>query len=540
MLTLSRFVYKVSVSAKHYKEEQQELLSELQYYVIVLETFGKLFVRRNQARTIEGPEEGFCRQVDAVCSDLRLCLIDYEKLAIESDLQYRENSPWSPQAAETAIFEMPVLETLPDPPKPMNLVSRLAQPFRKASQSPLLIGESWRWSLFEKTKMNKTLSECIKHGKKLQGLMNLMICSDQYLRQPEILIELQPLDSKINPFESHFAMSRAGQATGNEARQAVASQYAGQNPQLGSPKESIPKDLPSRKRILTEVKSHGSFMNDETVLEASREHPQNNEDEIHKLAGLLLEAGRYHLRTLPLECYVKDSASQYMFFFQYPPTASDHPPCTLNDLLESSGPNKAKLHLTARFKIAMILSQAIGTFHAYGWVHKSLRSHTVRFFFDRMDACIFDQPFITDFALSRPESSETRLTYDLDPEKNLYRHPERQNSPTNKFTKVHDIYALGIVLLEIGVWESAKKMYRDACSVQKVDQLSPETTKRVFLKNVRRRLDHHMGSAYRSAVEACLSGEFQDYYGNQGFPVLFQNRVVRNVDITMLMNASDA
>ena len=34
--------------------------------------------------------------------------------------------------------------------------------------------------------------------------------------------------------------------------------------------------------------------------------------------------------------------------------------------------------------------------------------------------------------------------------RNVYRHPHRQQSPTEVFNKIHDIYALGVVLLEIG------------------------------------------------------------------------------------------
>ncbi|KAJ5726781.1 hypothetical protein N7493_005808 [Penicillium malachiteum] len=38
---------------------------------------------------------------------------------------------------------------------------------------------------------------------------------------------------------------------------------------------------------------------------------------------------------------------------------------------------------------------------------------------------------------------------------NVYRHPDRQgNNPSSKYTMRHDIYSLGVCLLEIGLWES--------------------------------------------------------------------------------------
>jgi hypothetical protein len=35
--------------------------------------------------------------------------------------------------------------------------------------------------------------------------------------------------------------------------------------------------------------------------------------------------------------------------------------------------------------------------------------------------------------------------------RDVYRHPERQGRPQKLFKKVHDIYALGVVMLEIGM-----------------------------------------------------------------------------------------
>ncbi|CAG8970828.1 hypothetical protein HYALB_00001616 [Hymenoscyphus albidus] len=40
-------------------------------------------------------------------------------------------------------------------------------------------------------------------------------------------------------------------------------------------------------------------------------------------------------------------------------------------------------------------------------------------------------------------------------ERNLYRHPSRQGAiPADEFIMQHDIYNLGVCLLEIGLWES--------------------------------------------------------------------------------------
>ncbi|KAF4540152.1 Het-s domain protein [Lasiodiplodia theobromae] len=56
----------------------------------------------------------------------------------------------------------------------------------------------------------------------------------------------------------------------------------------------------------------------------------------------------------------------------------------------------------------------------------------------------------------------TKYDFDNDLERNLYRHPDRQGRPKTSFSKLHDIYALGVVLLEIGLWEMALSLYQRA------------------------------------------------------------------------------
>ena len=60
------------------------------------------------------------------------------------------------------------------------------------------------------------------------------------------------------------------------------------------------------------------------------------------------------------------------------------------------------------------------------------------------------QPWIFGFEFSRPENYFSAGFIDTCPDRDVYRHPERQGQPLTTFKKTHDIYALGIVLLEIG------------------------------------------------------------------------------------------
>jgi hypothetical protein len=75
-------------------------------------------------------------------------------------------------------------------------------------------------------------------------------------------------------------------------------------------------------------------------------------------------------------------------------------------------------------------------------VHKSFRSQKIVFFPSKENAIEYDKPWVFGFEYSRPAIDFTNGVED-DIENDLYRHPDRQGQPSQSFTKLHDIYALG-------------------------------------------------------------------------------------------------
>ena len=96
-------------------------------------------------------------------------------------------------------------------------------------------------------------------------------------------------------------------------------------------------------------------------------------------------------------------------------------------------------------------------------VHESFRSENILFFPSnaidvdggRQDEASKDvdltRPLIFGFEFSRPDSFFSAGFIDACPDRDVYRHPERQGQPLTTFKKIHDIYSLGIFLLEIGM-----------------------------------------------------------------------------------------
>ncbi len=95
-------------------------------------------------------------------------------------------------------------------------------------------------------------------------------------------------------------------------------------------------------------------------------------------------------------------------------------------------------------------------------VHESFRSENILFFApqakdtndtayaDASEKVDLNQPWIFGFEFSRPDTFFSAGFIDTCPDRDVYRHPERQGQPLTTFKKMHDIYSLGIVLLEIG------------------------------------------------------------------------------------------
>ncbi|KUJ09424.1 uncharacterized protein LY89DRAFT_762039 [Mollisia scopiformis] len=397
------------------------------------------------------------------------------------------------------------------------------------------LAKALRWALFEKEKLENTLKTFVKWNQKLKDLVPHLLDSGQYLKNPERVSRLMEDDDDVNIFAPHLRLMQIAQNPEEETTtdEKLLLTYDSPNADAKSP------------RVLIEYKPYVSLGENEG--ESSGLIVTGSKAGLcpRQLANLLETAGSNNFRTLPFKGYLKEQAkSRYIFFFDFPPLAGDQMPQSLHDLLMTRG-SKEKLSLELRFHVAHTISQSIGAFHADGWVHKSIRSHAVKFFFDKEGSCDLRNPFLTDFEFSRPVTGETRLIGQApDPERDVYRHPERTGPPTTSFKKVHDIYSLGIVLLEIGLWEPARGMYDEICGeLRKRDSQrktpSASMIRKNLLSDASRRLGHRMGSAYKEAVVACLSDELGDYSENDDFAMTFQKLVVQKLDIRKMFELAN-
>ncbi|CAI6340478.1 unnamed protein product [Periconia digitata] len=234
----------------------------------------------------------------------------------------------------------------------------------------------------------------------------------------------------------------------------------------------------------------------------------------HPRFGLVfLKPSKVHSTTLPLSLHA---------LLTSPP----------NDLL-STIPS-----LTSRIALMLRLAETLERLHAVNWLHKGLRSSNILFFDDcgaSHGLIDFSDPLISGFDYSRPAMNDDMT--EKPPEnaaEDIYRHPNVQGAggrdPLGSssssgglggFKKSYDIYALGVILLEIAYWKPIERIV----GIKDLERAKPRETFRVresllsggegsgkgekgvnVGNDVLGYVRSHLGDTIERVIRACLEG----------------------------------
>jgi serine/threonine protein kinase len=164
--------------------------------------------------------------------------------------------------------------------------------------------------------------------------------------------------------------------------------------------------------------------------------------------------------------------------------------------------------LGERFELARALAESVYELHASGWLHKGISSHNVIFFTsDGGNESITKAPYLIGFGYSRPDTSIAISLVKSTDLHELYQHPElRKNNMERlklggsriRYQRTHDLYSLGLVLLEIGLWERISEFMEES--------MNPYEFTSKLLRVCERDLGHRMGLAYSNVVMKCIRG----------------------------------
>ncbi|RSL94053.1 hypothetical protein CDV31_014467 [Fusarium ambrosium] len=180
--------------------------------------------------------------------------------------------------------------------------------------------------------------------------------------------------------------------------------------------------------------------------------------------------------------------------YQLPPGSVDVPKSLLALIKGGKRPP-----LGDRFQLAYRLAAAMSLLHASHWIHKSFHSDNVLF---NKDGDLIN-PYICGFQYSRPSGNTVSLeSSPLENDKfKQYFHP----AVSKGWSKIKDIYSLGIVLLEVALWQPLYTMYKDGLSDMSLQEVSSRII-RDIKGPLGARVEGLVGSVFLDSIRHCLEG----------------------------------
>ena len=188
---------------------------------------------------------------------------------------------------------------------------------------------------------------------------------------------------------------------------------------------------------------------------------------------------------------------------------------TLRDIL---GTHPAP-SLEKRFALASALANSLFYLHAVSWLHKGIRSDNVLFTrfqspetnhqADDSAAADISSPIISGFDYSRPDLIDEQSFHNTrTPSHYLYSHPDLLQFRTKRSRKCHDMYSLGLVLIEIALWRPIEAIVGIEVRQSRLLKVAQKVSKLNERGNVlRAELATWVGDRYVEVVRSCVVTE---------------------------------
>jgi hypothetical protein len=192
--------------------------------------------------------------------------------------------------------------------------------------------------------------------------------------------------------------------------------------------------------------------------------------------------------------------------------------------------------LDSRYRLARQLCDTVFSVFTSGLVHKNLRTNTILLVVDedKVDdkkpfsapfSTELGSPYLTTWTLLRKATGLTSGPGASGMVENFYRHPKRQGiQPEQRYNFGHDIYSLGVCLLEIGLWHpfftsdstvTLSALYKETAvqlgyvkelHADRNDQLTwPAIVPKVLLHLAEHNIPQRMGIAFSQLIVSCLT-----------------------------------
>ena len=230
------------------------------------------------------------------------------------------------------------------------------------------------------------------------------------------------------------------------------------------------------------------------------------ERRVKELQHLLRRLQRPSASLLPVCAgYVRKGSTDYLLLYELPKFADPiEAPRTLYDLFpvnKNSIPKSGRLQflplLDHRIALAQALTNGILQLHSVCWLHKALHSDNILLFMTSTGLSL-PQPLLSGFGLGRA-ADPSQQTIDLRGYRSqfdIYQHPDLRAESHKRYERRYDIYSLGLILFEIGMWQSLHYFL--------LDKKTPEDFRRRIVNFSMSHLGHLMGGIYQQVVLLCI------------------------------------
>lgn len=186
----------------------------------------------------------------------------------------------------------------------------------------------------------------------------------------------------------------------------------------------------------------------------------------------------------------------------------NEPPVTLRRIMKQT----TRPSLQCLFSLAQAIVKSVHHFHRAEWAHKNVSSHNVVFFDKQLgDPAKRDEPadelptpYLVGFNHSRPMGPATFTTGAADIDK-LYLHPDYRAVPEPRFHLGYDHFSVGLLLLEIGLWEPITRSR--LLGKRSIEDFEPRELHELWREHGVPLLGPLMGKTFRDAVALCLDDE---------------------------------
>ncbi|KAE8387269.1 hypothetical protein BDV23DRAFT_161567 [Aspergillus alliaceus] len=542
------FIRRVVQEIRSYEDNVSRLQSELEHEFIFLETFKKLFFSGDnfEIRQFKYLPDNLTRSVHNILTGLNKCLAEYRVIALKHGLDLSE--------AEVATG----LEQTTATPSPLVLPidEKVSEGYRDRFRAMIAaLRQKTRapeWALFSKAKIQALLAQYSEWTERLRQVMMLILL----------------VEGRVGTLTARDIVTQsAGSALG--LRKAAARQLRAQsNPPddfgplegsfealdtLSRPPSSDPSVMQYKYVLgsytdafgvssITAIMEKHTFDIFSPTTTTIKERSDIRTALVRKLAWTLNDGDESsrspdgiqddhgtkspegsgkntsHVKLLPCLGYLPIASDGYpSMIYKLPPGTTGGSISTLHDYIL----NFPRPPLGDRFSMALSLAASVLDVHSSGWVHKGIWSRGILVMPTQRRAL-----YLLGWSTARPRSEEmgmwsmesdtetkdkkSRVPKQLEIE--LYRHPERYETKTASFTAKHDIYSVGIILLEIALWITMSKQFSEAITKAKEkDALPPARMVNNALARLSRdaRVAQEMGEEYSHLIRRCLETDFE-------------------------------